>query len=645
MTRHHLARPARAHRRPRLESLEGRTVPSGFTDDFEGPTLNSFWSREESSGTVVFPSNTLVHGGNQAVRLDTFMSAAHKGVNLMHFFDTPQYGRVSIWVYDTGAGAVSSNALYMDIYNPDAGRATWGVWDFDFGRPEDAYRMATDDVRDVHDGEVQTSFNRSLGWHQWTIDAVPGSITYSMDGQALHTVPLDLPFTRVLFGMGAPNWRPAWTVSFDDFEFVPLNQPKPDLEAKSLAWNTALGSVDLGYDITGADLTRPTTAGLYWSADERFDPDTDTLTHSLATEQLQGSYGPIHVSQDDFGVVPADARYLILALDPDAEVDESDETNNVLALEVPNRPPVVIVEPGKSTIRGGLFTTTGFFTDPDADTWTATVDFGDGTGIQPLELNADKTFTLSHTYTVAGNFTATVAVTDTEGAVGTDEVAVPVSVAAVLPDPCEPGATALFVGGTPANDRIVVVPSRQGLAVRINGKPVGTFPLAGRVVVYGHEGNDNIQVAGGVKVPAWLYGNDGNDRLKGGGGAAVLLGGDGADRLVGGRARDLLIGGAGADRLISGAADDLLIAGLTAHDDAEPALCAIQHEWARPDLAYADRVANLQDGTGHNGSVVLDATTIIDDADVDRLTGSAGLDWFLLEPGRDRVTDRFERPA
>ena len=48
-----------------------------------------------------------------------------------------------------------------------------------------------------------------------------------------------------------------------------------------------------------------------------------------------------------------------------------------------------------------MFTVSGSFVDPGADTWTATVDYGDGSGPQPLELDGN-TFTLSHVYATAG---------------------------------------------------------------------------------------------------------------------------------------------------------------------------------------------------------------------------------------------------
>src|SRR5262249_11259209 len=40
---------------------------------------------------------------------------------------------------------------------------------------------------------------------------------------------------------------------------------------------------------------------------------------------------------------------------------------------------------------GQPFSRAGSFADPSADSWSATVDYGDGGGVTPLPLNADKT--------------------------------------------------------------------------------------------------------------------------------------------------------------------------------------------------------------------------------------------------------------
>src|SRR5205823_11639035 len=121
---------------------------------------------------------------------------------------------------------------------------------------------------------------------------------------------------------------------------------------------------------------------------------------------------------------------------------------------------------------------------------------------------------------------------------------------------------------------------------------LGTYSPTGHIVAYGNAGDDDIQVAGAISLPAWLYGGDGNDRLKGGNGNNVLVGGAGDDLLVGGSGRDLLIGGGGADRMIGNGGDDILLGGTTAYDFNHAALCAIMAEWGSSHN-FATRVANL----------------------------------------------------
>lgn len=67
------------------------------------------------------------------------------------------------------------------------------------------------------------------------------------------------------------------------------------------------------------------------------------------------------------------------------------------------------------------------FRDNDGSTsWTATVDYGDGTGLQTLALNANKTFVLDHLY-APGAYELTVRVTDDAGATGSLVIHVVVS--------------------------------------------------------------------------------------------------------------------------------------------------------------------------------------------------------------------------
>ncbi|MBA2686501.1 MAG: PKD domain-containing protein [Gemmatimonadaceae bacterium] len=81
---------------------------------------------------------------------------------------------------------------------------------------------------------------------------------------------------------------------------------------------------------------------------------------------------------------------------------------------VTNVAPVVAAFDGGRLPAGGTYSASGSFADPGSDAWTATVNYGDGTGTQPLSLAA-KSFTLSHLYSAPGNYTVTVTVSDGAG--------------------------------------------------------------------------------------------------------------------------------------------------------------------------------------------------------------------------------------
>jgi uncharacterized delta-60 repeat protein len=195
------------------------------------------------------------------------------------------------------------------------------------------------------------------------------------------------------------------------------------------------------------------------------------------------------------------------------------------------------------------------------------------------------------------------------------------------------GVSDMVVFGTAGDDQIAFNPGNSGQVIAsVNGLIVASSSPTGRIIAYGLAGDDDIQVAGGVTLSAWLYGDAGNDRLKGGAGHDILLGGDGDDLLVGGGGRDLLIGGTGADRIVGNADDDILIAVWTSFDEDHVALSAIMAEWtsAGDYTTRTDSLASTFSGLS------------LDDGAKDVLTGSSGQDWFFanLDAGvLDKITD------
>lgn len=88
--------------------------------------------------------------------------------------------------------------------------------------------------------------------------------------------------------------------------------------------------------------------------------------------------------------------------------------------EAANVDPQVSLPETATYIAGDDFTYSGSFSDPGSDTWTATVDFGDGGGARELQLKKDKTFSVSHSYNSSGSYTIAVTVSDDDGGVGQD---------------------------------------------------------------------------------------------------------------------------------------------------------------------------------------------------------------------------------
>ena len=139
------------------------------------------------------------------------------------------------------------------------------------------------------------------------------------------------------------------------------------------------------------------------------DPDGDALTYAWSFGDGAEGTGaaPAHVYADN-----GNYQVTVIVTDPYGAADTATTTVTVM-----NVAPTVAAFAGGSLLQGETYAAAGSFGDPGADSWTATVDYGDGSGAQPLALSGNG-FALSHLYTAAGTFTVTVRVTDDDGAEG-----------------------------------------------------------------------------------------------------------------------------------------------------------------------------------------------------------------------------------
>ena len=95
-----------------------------------------------------------------------------------------------------------------------------------------------------------------------------------------------------------------------------------------------------------------------------------------------------------------------------------------------NIAPRIVLPAGQTIPQGGSLRTLGSFADPGQESFDGDVDYGDGSPLQPLILNPDRTFVLDHAFAAAGSYTIRVRVRD-----GSDEAQATLPVNVTPPPP------------------------------------------------------------------------------------------------------------------------------------------------------------------------------------------------------------------
>ena len=145
---------------------------------------------------------------------------------------------------------------------------------------------------------------------------------------------------------------------------------------------------------------------LSFDGSRSYDQDGDALTYAWSFGDGTTATG----AQPTYAY-PDDGTFTVTLTVTDVHGAASSTSRTVT---IANVAPQVSAFAGATLLQGETYTSSGSFTDPGADTWSARVDYGDGSGPRPLALSG-KSFGLSHTYAQAGTFTVTVEVGDGTG--------------------------------------------------------------------------------------------------------------------------------------------------------------------------------------------------------------------------------------
>lgn len=397
-------------------------------------------------------------------------------------------------VYLTGSGFLPNHIVDLTLSGPEGfTTCSWSVMSDENGNFETTYSGGLIEgtfTLTATDGTTTqtTTFTDALGLNFFGTDGGQHKVIGSIEDLGSISKGTDLTGTLRIQGVGlgtsgSIDWTISWVSALDESTLSPLTTLTPstgtvdhsddddNVGLKILTGSLTVGTTYqgelqvTGTGVSGATLyffkfkviaaspanTAPTVnagadatinEGDTFSSSGSFtDPDADTWTATV-------DYGEGANAETLTLTLPAKTFSLSNLYEQDGTytitVDVFDGTahgQDTVTVTVNNVLPVVSAGPDAIIDEGDTFSyTLGSFVDPGADTWSATVNYGDGSGTGALALSG-KTFSLSHTYADNGVYAVTVTVYDDDGS-GSDTVQVTVNNVAptvgaitIIPDP------------------------------------------------------------------------------------------------------------------------------------------------------------------------------------------------------------------
>ncbi|MBE3012137.1 hypothetical protein IL992_23485 [Microbispora sp. NEAU-D428] len=213
----------------------------------------------------------------------------------------------------------------------------------------------------------------------------------------------------------ADGAAPAYTVTLAGTGAANVNA-KPVVQVPATPLRGTVGKpFTLSVDFTDADTSDQHSAQVAWG-------DGPPVT---ATVDQKPGGGTVTATKTFTGPISGMAVVMV----SDGKETTWQGIPYVIEDAAPNTAPVVTAGPDVEVTVGEKLQRGVVFTDADSTSWTATVDYGDGSGAQPVTPSADKRIGLEHQWVSAGTYTVTVKVKDDGGLEATGKFAVTVKTA------------------------------------------------------------------------------------------------------------------------------------------------------------------------------------------------------------------------
>jgi hypothetical protein len=237
-------------------------------------------------------------------------------------------------------------------------------------------------------------------------------------------------------------------------------------------------------------------------------------------------------------------------LHPSGEFTDYQKTITI----VDNPPEQISVDPTRTPLSVGQVAkaTIGFEDTNSNDQYMATLDWGDGTAPQDMELGATRLFNPTHAYSKPGRHQVEIKLTDmSTGLWSTATTEIYVVGSGI-------SAGQLQVIGSDQRDQITVVvePRTTTVVTRLGNGKTTTARYATKdfssLYVATFDGDDFINIVGGSSIPTRIESGRGNDYVQSGRGASTIEDLSGNNRIFAGSAADIIRTGIGNDYIHAG---------------------------------------------------------------------------------------------